>query len=168
MNNYHLLVIHFPIVFAVMYGIIELISFIWGSNLVRKQIAGWLSLLGLISSIVAQQTGSLIRRSALWTDQQRQLIHAHSNISNLLVWIFGIALVGYVIEFILANGEKYKLNARIGVYLVRTQKIFCSKWLRVLLGIGAIVTVSIVGALGGAVAFGCDIDPLAKILCTFF
>ncbi len=166
-SNYHLLIVHFPIVFAILYGVMEIISFIWGHNLIRKQIIGWIALLGFISSIVAQQTGEMIKHANLWTTDQNKLIEIHSALSNVIVWIFGIALVSYAIEFVLANGTRVGLSAKVGVYLVRAKMFFGSKILRLLLGLSSIAVITAVGALGGAIAFGCDVDPVAKLLCSF-
>jgi len=180
MSNFHVLVIHFPIVFAIMYGLIETISFFKKERSgFLHQAGGWTTLFGLASTLVAQQTGSMIRRAVQWSAQQKQLIRTHSNLSNLLVWIFCIALAGYLIDWTLANQDMLRryfankpalskiLEIKISL-LAKVQPFLSSRALRFALGVSAVIIVSIVGALGGAVAFGCKVDPLASYLCTFF
>ncbi len=177
MSNYHLLIVHFPIVFATMYGLVEVISFFMDRKnkgistprtLFLAQTAGWIALFGTASILVARETGEIIRDSAAWSPTQQNLIEMHSFFSGVLLVIFIIALLGYAIDFIFAHGRSINLSARAGTIFTFAQKILSASWLRLLLGLSSVIVVSAVGALGGAVAFGCDIDPLARFMCTFF
>jgi uncharacterized membrane protein len=171
MSNYHLLIVHFPIVFAIMYGLVEVVSFFRkNQSPFLHHVAGWITLFGTASILVAQQTGEMIEHAGEWSVQQHKMIEVHSGLSNVLLTIFIIALAGYVIDFLLTNKEKYfsRLPEKVFPILIWLQKIVSSKTLRFFLGMGSVGVVSVLGALGGAVAFGCSVDPLASFLCTFF
>ncbi len=171
MSNYHLLIVHFPIVFAMMYGLVEVISFFKKEKSVfLHQVAGWITLFGTASILVAQQTGEIIEHAGEWSTQQRAMIEIHSGLSNVLLTIFIIALAGYVVDFLVVNKEKYlpKLSEKLFQILLWKQKILSSQTLRFFLGVGSVLIVSILGALGGAIATGCTTDPFTTLVCTFF
>ncbi len=180
MNNYHLLIVHFPIVFAMMYGLVEVISFFKkNQNAFLHECAGWTTLLGTISIFVAQATGEAIEHGATWSTQQKQMIEVHSTLSGVLLTIFIIGLVGYAIDWTLTNKELFRnyfankqtisklLEIKISIF-TKVQPIVSSRQLRFLLGIASVLVVTAIGALGGAVATGCATDPATRLICTFF
>ncbi len=169
MSNYHLLIVHFPIVFAMMYGLVEVISFFKKEkSTFLHQVAGWITLLGTASILLAQQTGEIIEHAGAWSKEQKAMIEIHSGLSNVLLTIFIIALAGYVVDFFVANKEKYlpKLSEKLFRILLWKQKIISSQTLRFFLGVASVLTVTALGAMGGAIAFGCSVDPVAQFLCT--
>ncbi len=165
MNNFHIVVVHFPVVLAVAYGILELIHTLWKKTQYLRFTLWWVSLIGTLAIMIARATGEQVEHIARWEPLQRTLLEFHSTLSGVLLFVFIIALCGYALEMAPLVNPKYTK------FLLRIPKIATIKnalthpTLRVILALLSLVVITIIGGLGGAIAHGCGSDPVTKLAC---
>lgn len=160
--NIHPLFVHFPIALLTVYVLAEFFSVkklkdqMWWWNL-KAVLLG----VGVLGSFSALQTGEMAEELT----GRSQLIEVHSTYATITVWIFGVIALVYVITGI----RKY-----LGLYVQEgfTRQIFLflfSIERVVIYGIPALafiglITLTITGALGGALVYGPDVDPVVSFI----
>jgi len=174
----HPAVVHFPIALLTLYAVCELV---WVKRL--RQNISWfwfkfgLLFFGALASIVTFQTG----RMAEQVLGSSRLVELHSTFAFVTVLFFCILaflyLVDAIIRGVFPTSVNLKITALIAEYrlvgwfwnVVLMIKDFVMDygllWLFALIGL-ALVTIT--GALGGAVAFGPNVDPMVKFIYGLF
>jgi uncharacterized membrane protein len=151
--NWHPALVHFPIALLTIYALMECLRF--------KKIMAWepwfylkasFVILGFLSSIVTYMSGDQIQRQFRKTAGLTTLIHAHSNYAYATVLVFGLISVAYAIVWL-----KWKPLEAIARRLL-------SGYIVVPLALIGLALVTITGALGGAIAFGPEIDPVVSFI----
>ncbi|KKR31417.1 MAG: hypothetical protein UT65_C0027G0012 [Parcubacteria group bacterium GW2011_GWF2_39_8b] len=140
--NLHPALVHFPIALLTLYAVCELV---WSQKLSENISWFWwkfgLLFFGVLSSIPTILTGILARDLI----GNSELINLHKNFAFSTIAVFSIILILYF-KRLLINSTSIRLYALLGLALI-----------------------TITGALGGAVAFGPDVDPLVSFIYhTFF
>ena len=167
MNNFHIVVVHFPVVLAVAYGALELLHTLWRKTQYLRFTLWWVTFIGTLTILVARATGEQVEHIARWEPLQRTLLEFHSTLSGVLLFVFIVALCGYALEMSTFVNPKYtKLLLRIP-QISTIKKVHTHPTLRVILAIASLVVITIIGGLGGALAHGCGSDPVTKLACTF-
>ncbi len=172
--NIHLLIVHFPIAFLTFYAVAEIVpirrlrtSIAW--HHIKTVILG----VGFASALLALATGDgaeqMVGRS--------QLTELHSSFAALSTVIFGVALLIYLIIFInkfwgLVIFERFGIGeAGVGRMLVQVVDVATKiqrSWCMALLALVGLCAITITGALGGAIAYGPEIDPFVKFIYSLF
>lgn len=166
--NIHPIFVHFPVALLTIYSIMEILQLP-----VLRQSRAWqlvksvFAVLGGISTLAAFQTGE-------WAagEVSQGLIGVHSAWASGAVWLFMIMAVLYVVRLINTEAPRTKdwlwntkyvrsvwdVLSRVTDWMVR------QAWLLVIIGVLGIVVISVVGALGGAIAYGPDADPFVSFI----
>lgn len=152
----HPILVHFPIALLTIYALFEICSF---PRLLR--LPYWWTLkavfviLGSLTSMVAYFTGSLISKKDLGT--LRPLVEMHSAFATGTALVFGMVALSYL--FVLLKKE----NILDGVHARMAERLQKPHILIPLAMIGLLL-VTITGALGGAIVYGPDADPIVSFI----
>lgn len=161
MNNFHVILVHFPVAFLTIYGVLELLRF-------RKllslpywfYIKATLVIIGAGASWLAVVTGGMIEESFENTPALRSLIELHATFALGTATFASILALLYLLSW---AGRQGFMSTKSWV-----EKILNNNWVMFIAGVIILKLVTIVGALGGAIAFGQGVDPLSDLIYTFF
>ena len=170
--------VHFPIALLTLYAVCELV---WIKRLRQNISWFWFKLgllfFGALSSIVTYQTGKM----AAQVLGGSRLVYLHGSFALATVWYFCILAFFYLVDAVIRGVFPTSLNLKITAFIekyslvrkvweiILTFKDFIMDsgflWTFALIGL-ALVTIT--GALGGAIAFGPDVDPMVRIVYNLF
>ncbi len=158
--NIHPILVHFPIALLTVYGFLELIR-------VRRvrELPYWfyvkasLVITGIVSGFAAYQSGEAIE------GQFRKLmgptIEAHSSWAAASLSIFGLLAFGYLTAWVLrSNADEFRFRRELGIL----SGFITETYLAPILAVLGLVAITVTGALGGAMAYGPDIDPVVRFV----
>lgn len=160
--NIHPLFVHFPIALLVLYAVLEVLWFktlktqSWWWN-IKALLLG----IGVLGGFAALQTGEMAEELR----ERSQLIEVHSTYADVTVWIFGALAVMYIVAGIRMYFGSYVQTGVVG----RTFTFFSAierVVVRIvpLLACVGLVTLMVTGALGGAIVYGPDTDPVVSFI----
>jgi uncharacterized membrane protein len=161
--NIHIIFVHFPIALLTVYGILELAHF---CRLLALSYWFYLKavfvIFGEVGALAALLTGDTATEQFRYNPIVRQVINTHSNFGAATAILFGIIALLYLIAWLGRTG----ILTRYGWSGALTNKIerLIASWLMPIAAIVGLVLVTITGALGGAIAFGPDVDPVSKFV----
>lgn len=170
--NIHPAFVHFPIALLLMYALFEIIRFTKrGKTPYFFHIKAILVIVGTLTAFLTLQTGDMaeesFKRSAL-----RSLIHTHSSFATASTWIFTIIAFVYIIAWFKESPLYQKvLGSAIGkqwAQLERYSLEILQSPLIPLLAVLGLITMTITGALGGAIVYGPDVDPIVNFVYHLF
>lgn len=167
----HPIFVHFPIALMTIYAIAEIVSF---TKL--KETAYWfyvkavLVISGTLFAFLSLNTGETAEHLANKT--LRPLIETHSKYANASTWIFGFLALVYVISWIGKTSMSQKLY-NSGYAKIWNIKLKGAEWvlgspIMLILSIVGLATITITGALGGAIVYGPEIDPIVSFIYHLF
>lgn len=168
--NIHPLFVHFPIALLTLYAVLELLAFKKIANLPYWfYLKALLAIVGALSAVVAIQTGELIERE-FQQGGSAQLVETHSFWAATATYIFAGLAVCYLVawldlsstfKIIIAKKSWLQSSWRL---LRGLQQFIFQKPLLILLALAGLSALSITGALGGALAYGPNIDPVVAFV----
>lgn len=162
--NLHPVFVHFPIALLTIYALLELI---WWKKAMSQPwwwyVKAFLVILGVLTAFAALATGDddFVRTT---TPQFYSIVEAHETVAGTATTVFGIIAFGYLIAFVAGYSafvRKNKLLSAINGFLQ-------SRWLLFLLALAGLVLISATGALGGTLAYGCDLESATQLVCLLF
>ncbi len=174
MNNYHLIMVHFPIALLTLYCFLEVLTIfrVFYQKHGLEIAKGILVLSGTFSAILSRQTGEMISEGANKVYLNRNILQLHEGFSFWATFIFVILSLSYLIYFF-ENIEALKTHkiyttfkGKIHSQLKQFIKIFNSRAIRVTLAIVGFCIILGTGTLGGILAHGCNSDPMTKLMCS--
>ncbi len=170
--NIHPLFVHFPIALLTIYCAMEMMRF--------KKIAtqpywffvkAMFVIFGTVSGFAALFTGGLIE-DQFKTAGARNLIEMHSLWATITMVIFSVIAACYLIEWVERSHvvERYAQEQwyTIWKFLIRIKAIFFFTPVIILASVVGLVSITITGALGGALAYGADVDPIVHFVYGIF
>ena len=167
--DFHPIVVHFPIAFLTLYSILELLHR-WNRQPFWKPLRAVLVIIGTIGAYTALQTGEFAEES-FRASLLMPVLELHSLLANVTTIVFAILAGAYVIDLLSTKNvwERLKLvPQRARIFLERVAHIILRTPLTYILVIIALTTLSLVGALGGILVYGPDMDPVTKIVYWMF
>ncbi|MCX6703238.1 MAG: hypothetical protein NTV02_00925 [Candidatus Zambryskibacteria bacterium] len=165
--NIHPFFVHFPIALLTLYGVMEIV---WSKVLKRE--LWWLNskalllTCGVLGGFAALQTGEIAEGLR---ERGSQLIETHSFYATVSVWIFVALLVGYIVFYVekyTASSEEQSFIKKITTVLKPIGRLIM--WGAPVLACVGIITLIITGALGGAIVYGPDTDPIVHFVYNAF
>lgn len=170
----HPIIIHFPIALLTIYGLLELIR---PKKLLENKswfyVKSAFVILGVISIFFALSSGDVA--SSQFADKtMHKVIEVHENLASISATIFTILAATYLLTWM--DWEfKEKINkAHNGKlekpwkYLIKIKNLIHNTPLIWILAIIGLVAITMTGALGGALVYGLDKDPLIAITYNLF
>lgn len=168
--NFHPLIVHFPVALLTVYCFFEIIRF---RRLLTSQIFFYtkaiFAILGSISLLPTYLSGELIEREF---EAVHRIVEVHSAFAKSAIVIFGIVAFFYLVELVGKNQVIIdRLGKRSPIVLKITKMvdviIFRKHTIAVLAVIGFFIMMML-GALGGIIAHGQDIDPFTSMVYKLF
>jgi len=165
--NFHPILVHFPVALLTLYAVIELAS-LWKPIRERAYVfylKAVLAILGAIAAVPTFITGYIqFDEQQPGTDFYKAMtVHFYFAIATLIV--FGILAIAYAAALTLREwpelSDRWKNRLASHRYVTETK----IAPLLALIGLGA---VTVTGAMGGALAYGPDVDPMVSILYHLF
>lgn len=151
--NLHPALVHFPIALLTIYALMECLRF---KKLMQWEpwfyLKGAFVILGFLSSVVTYFSGNEIQNEFSRVASLAHLVEVHSNFATVTVLVFGLIAAAYLVVW-----AKWKPLEAIAKRLL-------SGYIVVPLALVGLALVTITGALGGAIAFGPEIDPVVSVI----
>lgn len=170
--NIHPIFVHFPIALLTVYAIAELARF---KKLIAEAyyfyVKATLVIAGTLGAFSALLTGDPAEH-ALTDKSLRPLVETHSTFAAASTWIFTFLALVYIVLWINRSSWNEKLLAgkfsKIWIVKVKVADwILHSPFVPILALIG-LVTITITGALGGAIVYGPNVDPIVSWIYHLF
>lgn len=151
----HPMIVHFPVALLTVYALLEIARL----PMFRRSV-WWFPvktvflLLGWLGSVAAVTTGLTTSEAARITGEWPKLIAVHKNFGIATLVVFGVIALAYVFA------AQKKDNA-FSKFILRAPVV-------IPLALLGLAFVTITGALGGAMAYGADVDPVVSIMYKLF
>ncbi len=171
--NIHPIFVHFPIALFTVYAVIELI---WSKSFRANVSTLWLKTTLLVTGIIGAQVSLMTGETAEHLLGESTLIEKHSTFANLTVWIFGILLVSYILHILdkkivfpkiktfLEKRQPQDILVRVWGILVKGKDFLIMTPVVYILAIVGLLAVTVTGALGGAIVYGPEVDPIVQFV----
>lgn len=165
MNNYHVILVHFPIALFTLYSIIEILRF----RALREpnwfHVKTVVVIAGSIMSVFTILAGVAIKQQFTTDPQGAQLVNTHAGFAlTTSIW-FGIIALSYLVAWLSRNGV-FKKPGMLR-FAAKIQSALTSNFmiLMALIGLGLI---TFTWALGGSIAFGPASNPVSDFVYHLF
>ena len=160
--NLHPLLVHFPIALLTLYAVLEL-----GRKFLKQDfwfyVKAVLVVCGVTGAGMAILSGLLIESQF---SNATAAVELHSHIQEAASFFFGLLAVGYSISW-LQRYLKIDFGARfgtVGVWAAKYEHLVLETPVVYLLTLLAMTLIFVGSALGGAIAFGANVDPFTQII----
>jgi hypothetical protein len=142
-----------------MYCLVEI------SRLRMSHVKRFLLLVGSASALVARQTGELIEHSFQSIPSVAPVVELHSLVATITTGLFcGIALA-HIIVWLQDSATFPRLSTqKLFGWIAPIARRISTGWVAVTLAIIGLASISLTGALGGIIAYGPSVDPVASIV----
>ncbi len=168
--NIHPIFVHFPIALLTLYSALELVRF-------KKFLAlDWLFfckavlvIAGELGAFVTLQTGELAAEQYRGSSVM-SLVETHSNWATATTIIFGIVAASYLVKWLgrwarAANYLSTTVWSKALWKLLNTlAHLAIETPLVIILALAGLVGITVTGALGGALVYGTDVDPVVSFV----
>ena len=173
MVNFHVMIVHFPIALLTLYAIMEIISIKKLSALPYWfYLKAILVILGVLGAVAAQLAGGLIEDKFGYV---RDVVEMHALFAAITTSLFFIISLAYLLVWFKKEGgfelHKFFAENALGRMLksasVISEKCINSPLIKLAALVG-LITLTVTAALGGAIAFGSSVDPIASFIFNLF
>ncbi|MCR4323099.1 MAG: hypothetical protein NUV61_03350 [Candidatus Azambacteria bacterium] len=166
--NIHPLFVHFPIGLLVLYAILEILPLTrWYPQAPWNAIKTILVVVGALGAVIASGTGELAEK-LLEDKSLKGLIEVHSSFAVISTFIFGTLAYSHFIRWISQHHHIFEGRLRPLSFLGYIADIIAKRWIQVMLALIGLTAITITGALGAAIVYGPDADPIVKIIYSLF
>lgn len=167
--DFHPIIVHFPIALLTVYAVLELIRR-WTNDSYWKPLRAVLVITGTIGAFLALQTGDIAEES-FRSSPLKPVLELHSLLANITTMTYGILAGAYGIDLLSHRNLWQRLRfipKKATVLLEKVATFVLSSPTTYILVIIAFTTLSLVGALGGILVYGPDMDPITKVVYWMF
>lgn len=169
--NIHPIFVHFPIALLTLYAIFEIVRL---PVLMRQQwwfpVKAAFLFMGFLGGLASFQTGEWAEGAYRETSTMN-LVELHSTFAEVTLWVYGVLAAVYLIEWLHRGNVPSRLPDGLqkiwGVLRAIERALFQAPFL-ILGSVAGLVLITITGALGGAITYGPDIDPVVSIIYHVF
>lgn len=165
--NIHPALVHFPIALLVIYALMECMR--WNRFLSHhswNDIKAMFVILGTIAGFMALQSGE-VAEHAFADQNMRQVIELHATFATASIWIFGILAAAYVV-IVLTEHVSFVSSQPWWKMVQKIASMLLHWGIAIPLSLLGLVTMTITGALGGALTYGPDVDPIVSLIYHLF
>lgn len=170
MINIHPAFVHFPIALLLVYAFFELLSATRAKNWPHIQSTKHICLLfGTLGAFASLQTGEIAEEAFSGSDATlHQLIETHSLWANISTIVFTAILLARLIVWLAKQPALDRPNVsifkRVLFVLVPLAKRIEQVPVVQLLAAFGLIAITITGALGAAIVYGPEVDPLVQVI----
>lgn len=172
----HPIAVHLPIAFLSVYSMLEIFFVVfyrrkWLETIYLRFFVLAVGVVGAQFSLFTGEIASELKRGQI----SRSIVHTHEEFASFSTGLFFGILIAYVLVILIKNLELnnkiklfienkikflsplYKILNSIGVFLTKNNFLF------LLASVVGLVAVTVTGALGGALVYGRDADPIITL-----
>lgn len=169
--NIHPAIVHFPIALLACYAILEVLSIVprfkrhpWVEPIKTFLVAG-----GTLLALLALSTGETAQHVlGRGPDVPRALIRTHSSVATLSTDIFSVIAAIYIVRLAKQQPWYQRVPAFLRAVLDFCMKLLDRQWLLALGALVGLAAITITGALGGAIVYGPNTDPIVRFIYGLF
>lgn len=158
MPNVHPLVVHFPVALLTIYTLFEIARLPF---LTRQpwyfHVKAVMLFIGSLGTFVAMQTGEWAEQGFRGTPTMA-LVELHSAYATATAWVYAVLAVAYLAAWLRMG------NVRLGGVPAFLDRVLFRSWILVPASVVGLVLLTITGALGGALVYGGDVDPVVSFI----
>ncbi len=161
-TNIHPMIVHFPIALLTMYSIIEIAHLPWLTTPFWFRLKAFFLITGSSIAIITLQTGELIEKKF-----PGKLTEVHSNWANFTAYFYALFALAYLIALVSETNlwEKRLPNNALTRAAKKLASLLTKKWyLAIPAALIGLTSITITGALGGAIVYGPNIDPVVTFI----
>lgn len=164
--NVHPLLVHFPVALLTIYAIAELLCFrVLQSKPYWFFVKALLVIVGSASAAVAFMSGDEIEDQFQRIAEIARLVEVHAGFALATCIVFGVLAAAYLVQWIQRESIRAQTTKQpIWIGLNTVTKNVLRRLIVVPLALAGLLLVTITGALGGAIAYGPDIDPIVSAI----
>lgn len=164
MPNVHPLLVHFPVALLTVYALLECAR--WKRIMTLPYtfyVKATFVIIGTVASYAAYVSGEWIGEEFM-QGSLTPLVQRHAFFAMLTALLYTIIALAYLFAWLKrADVLAFPAVQRVGY---AADRFMVSGW-SVLTALIGLILVTITGALGGAIVYGPDIDPVVRIIYTF-
>ncbi len=169
--NIHPVLVHFPIAMLTIYAIAELIRIKKITDLPYWfYVKACILFVGVGGAFISLSSGEGAEESV--SRELRPLVEVHSTVATISTWIFVFLALVYLIIWINKSSFNQKLVeskfAKLWSTLVNIANKIMGSYFMILVAFIGLISITITGALGGAIVYGPDIDPIVNFVYHIF
>jgi len=157
--NIHPIMVHFPVALLTIYSLLELIRF---KKLMEKPywfyIKAAFSIVGAGAGYLTIGSGLLIY-SSFAKGGLTKLVDTHKNFAETTVALFTLIGASYAVAWINKDATANFKQNPFWQFLSKISEFVLTPGVIIILALLGLLLVTITGSLGGAIAFGPDLDP---------
>lgn len=173
--DYHPIIVHMPVAFLTVYALLEILTacFVRFNTKTIFYIKCFLVFAGMIGVSGALATGevaSYLNRDSV----PRSILHAHEEWAEFTAGFFWIPIIIYVVmtlsyersyfeaKMVSWFGQQKFITTIFNFSKKVSSLIERNRWLLVVVAVVGLITVTVTGALGGAMVYGPNADPFIE------
>lgn len=163
--NLHPILIHFPIALLTVYAVLEV-----GRVPAMTRKSWWfpvksaLLIIGSAASVPTYVSGWLLERDVAAAGEVPKQLAIHGDFALYTVLCFGLLALAHLVYTLRATPAFARLPHALGTGLLRGATAILKPAVSIPLAILGLLLVTATGALGGAMIYGPDTDPVARVL----
>src|SRR3989339_487836 len=169
--DFHPIIVHFPVALLTLYAILEIFNLkILTRQIFYGRLKGTLVILGSLGPLAALPTGKTAAEfqiGPLKSGSFVNLIQTHALWATIAAWIFSLLAAAYLIGWLKEKLPPIKGFGPLEKFIALIfwlPRLILKTPLKYLLALLGLVSITITGALGGALVYGPNVDPLVKII----
>jgi uncharacterized membrane protein len=159
--NIHPFIVHLPIGLLSLYALFEIFSIKKTESLPYWFfVKAILVVCGTIGAYAGLGTGSLAAG-----ESESRLIEIHANFAAATTGIFSFLSAIYLLAWFKNKLAHFFEASKYRIFwfkIIQIVNFFLRRWVLIILSFLGFVLITITGALGGAIVYGPDIDPIVK------
>lgn len=162
----HPIFVHFPIALLTIYSLIELLAIKFRKNLTLFYVKATFLIIGVGGAIFSLLSGEIAAKAYTLPDLKR-LVAMHELWANITTYIFLTIAIAYFLEWLSLEFREPIQNSKYNNFflvLMNIKKVLYSAPLIYFLTMVGLVGITLTGALGGAIVYGPEADPLVSII----
>ncbi len=167
--NIHTILVHFPIALLSLYTLMELIRWRQISELHSWfYIKLFLVVIGSGFSVLAYLSGHFAEQII----GETPLIQMHENFAKITIIIYGLIALFYLIKWLEKDRLVYFMSGsflkKTWLILLHAEELYTYGWIQVIIALLGLTALSITGALGIAIAYNPNVNPVVKFVYSLF
>lgn len=166
--NIHPLFVHFPIGLLVVYAVLEIFPLVrWYPQAPWDAIKTVLVVFGALGAVAASGTGEIAEK-LLDDESLKELIETHSSFAAAATFIFSALAFSYFVRWLSGHHRMFEGRLRPLAFVGSIADIIAIRSVAVMGALAGLAAITITGALGAAIVYGPDADPLVTVIYSFF
>jgi uncharacterized membrane protein len=175
--NIHPFFVHFPIALLAVYSVLELSASVWPALRRRPwlfAVRAFLLFAGSIGALAALATGGIAEDLIRHTSNYAYIIKVHSTFAAVTTILYLILVAAYLVRIfdVKGWGDRIVGTNRFFMWSWNFKKRFwysiLDSWLLPFIALLALIGIIVTGALGAAIVYGPNIDPIVSFIYHLF